>query len=395
MTAPSILGQLSNLQEMQQQLLISLPADQAGRQFHPELPSLCWLYGRGVYLELFWLREFLAGDDTLTQRVRHLFTPGELPLSEQCAQLPPVDHLILWADDIRDEHLRRLATSGALGDHPHLANDRLAWFLLQEQAKLYERMLELLNQRQLQLPRDYHCRQTLSPAEPAWEIRELSQGHYRIGARDEPRAYDVELPPQAVELSSFRIALTPVSNAQYLAFMQAGGYQDRTLWSGEGQGWLQSEPAQHPEFWRQDPEGNWYEVVLNGVSELPPQEPVTGINRFEAEAYARWAGLQSEQFEGAILQHEYQWEIAARSGVLQQTGRVWEWCGNPFHTYPDYQPFPGTRPPADDTQNTLRGASLHTHKVLRRASQRHWAPASARHLFSGARLVFPPRHQWN
>ncbi len=395
MTSPTLLGQLSRLQEMQQQLLTSLPPDEAGRQFHPELPILSWLYGHGVYLERHWLREFLAGDDDLTQRIRHLFIPGQLPLGEQCAQLPPVDHLILWADEIRDEHLRRLATPGALGDHPHLANDRLAWFVLQEQARLYERMLELLNQRQRGLPQDYRCRQLLNPTEPAWEIRELSQGHYRIGAREEPRAYDVELPPQAVELSSFRIALTPVSNAQYLAFMQAGGYRDPSLWSEPGQRWLPTATTHHPQYWHQDPDGHWYEIALNGPSDLHPEEPVAGINRFEAEAFACWAGRQSERFEGAILQHEYQWEIAARSGVLQQTGRVWEWCGNPFHTYPDYQPFPDSLPPADETQAMLRGASLHTQKVLRRASLRHWAPASARHLFAGARLVFPPRHQWN
>jgi iron(II)-dependent oxidoreductase len=379
---------------MQQQLLTSLPDDEAQRQFHPALPSLCWLYGRGVYLELYWLRAFLEGDADLTQRVDHLFAPGGLSLSEQCCQLPPVAHLVHWANEIHDEHLRRLATPNALKDHPYLENDRLGWFLLQEQAKLYETMLELLNQRQLEQPQQHRCQAILTPAKPNWEIRELSQGHYRIGARDEPRAYDNELPPQAVELSSFRIALTPVSNAQYLAFMSDGGYEEIELWSQEGQQWLKT-ASRHPEYWRQDGMGNWYEVALNGTSDLPPEEPVVGIGHFEAEAFAHWIARQEKAFAGAILQHEYQWEIAARSGVLQQTGRGWEWCGNPFHSYPDYRPFPAKQPAATERQYSLRGASLHTQPVLRRASLRHWADASDHHHFAGMRLVFPARHQWN
>jgi iron(II)-dependent oxidoreductase len=395
MTSPILLGQLSSLHQMQQQLLSAVPPEDASRQFHPELPSLCWLYGRGVHLELHWLRAFLQQDDEPSRRIEHLFTPGDLTLAEQCRRLPSTQHLIHWADEIRDEHLRRLATPGALPEHPHLANDRLAWHLVQEQAKLYEQMLELLNLRQLHLSPPHRCRQPLIPAAPAWESRELSQGHYRIGARDEPRAYDNELPPQAVELSSFRIALTPVSNAQYLAFMTAGGYEDTDLWSEEGKPWLLQARRHHPEYWRQDDSGSWYEIAINGTSDLPPQEPVAGVNRYEAEAFARWVGQQGGAFEGAVLQHEYQWEIAARSGVLQQTGRAWEWCSNNFHTYPEYQPFPGSYSAADTRHTILRGASLHTQQVLRRASLRHWAAASERHHFAGMRLVFPARHQWN
>jgi iron(II)-dependent oxidoreductase len=395
MTTPTLLGQLSDLYEMQQQLLISLPGDEASQQFHPLLPSLCWLYGRGVYLELYWLRTFLDNDEALTQRIHHLFTPGELSLPEQCAQLPSAEHLMHWADEIRDEHLRRLANPKSLPEHPYLENDRLVWYLLQELAKLYEEMLELLNQRQLKQPQIHQCQTILRPAAPTWETRELSQGHYRIGAREEPRAYDNELPPQAVELSSFRIALTPVSNAQFLSFMFEGGYEESELWSQEGRQWLETTPCRHPEHWRQDEAGNWYEIALNGTSDLHPNEPIAGIGHFEAEAYAHWVDRQGEEFAGAILQHEYQWEIAARSGVLQQTGRVWEWCGNPFHTYPDYRPFPSAQPAASPRQFVLRGASLHTQPVLRRASLRHWADRSDHHHFTGMRLVFPARHQWS
>jgi len=291
-----------------------------------------------------------------------------------------------------------MATPGALRDHPLTLNERLQWFLLQEQAKLFEAMLEVLNQRSLQQPAaDHPCAVPLMPATPDWQTREISQGHYRIGARDEPRAYDNERPPQAVELSSFRIALSPVSNAHYLAFMQAGGYESSDLWSKEGQQWLESQAQRHPAYWRLNRAGDWYEVAINGNTDLPAGEPVAGINRFEAEAFAKWVSQLSGEFAGAVLQHEYQWEVATRSGVLPQPGRVWEWCSNPFHPYPEYQPFPGDTFPIPQSHQhySLRGGSLHTQQVLRRPSLRHWADEADNFHFSGARLVFPPRHQWN
>jgi gamma-glutamyl hercynylcysteine S-oxide synthase len=399
MTPPTILSQMSGLHEMQRHLLESRSNEICAKRFHPQLASLNWYFGRGVYQELYWLREMLTGESDLSRRIKHLFSPGELSLKEQCDQLPPTDHLINWGTEIRDEHLRRMANQGALPDHLLMINDRLTWFLLQEQAKLYEYMLTTLNQEQLQYQdQNYRSGQPLQPTLPGWETKELSQGHYRIGSRNDPRAYDNELPPQAVELSGYRIALTPISNAQFLSFMQSEGYSNKELWSEAGWEWQSQNQARHPEYWRQDIKGDWYEVALNGPSHLPPDEPVTGINLYEAQAFASWTAKQGGDFSGAILQHEYQWEMAARSGVLTNTGRAWEWCSNTLHGYPEFRPFPDTTVSEnafDRNYQVLKGGSLHTQKVLRRASFRHWATPSDRHHISSARLVFPARHSWN
>jgi iron(II)-dependent oxidoreductase len=384
---------------MQIYLLTSIPAEDCAKRFHPQLATLNWYYGRGAYLELLWLRERLQNDDDLSMRVKQLFSQNGLSLERQCSQLPPVEHLINWGSEIHDEHLRRLATPSALPDHPWLQNDRLPWFLLQEQAKLYETMLVLLNQRSLiEQDQAYLCKAPLQAEAPKWETKEISQGHYRIGARDEPRAYDNELPPQAVELSSFRIALTPVSNAQYLGFMQQGGYGDKSLWSDEGWQWLTQNGYTHPEYWRQDQSGNWYELAINGNAHLPPEEPVSGISHYEAQAFCNWVDRAGGEYAGAVIQHEYQWEMAVRTGVVKQIGRAWEWCSNHFQPYPSFQPFPDDAdsiPAEVEKQITLRGASLHTQPVLRRASFRHWALPSDHHQITTVRLVFPPRHKWH
>ncbi|MEI2707994.1 MAG: SUMF1/EgtB/PvdO family nonheme iron enzyme [Chitinophagaceae bacterium] len=74
----------------------------------------------------------------------------------------------------------------------------------------------------------------------------MTQGHYRIGSREESFAYDNEFPPQAVELSSFRIAQLPVTNAEFLGFMAEGGYARPEFWDAEGQAWLTSRQGHRP-----------------------------------------------------------------------------------------------------------------------------------------------------
>jgi iron(II)-dependent oxidoreductase len=384
---------------MQAQLLESASAADAASIFHPDLGSLNWLYGASVYQELYWLREVVMGDADLAKRIEQLFRPGELSLQERCDRLPPKDHLLRWAAEVRDDHLMWLANPAMLGGHPLLDHERLQWFLIQEQAKHYENMLLALNQRSLHV-KDlaYRPAAPLQAAKPHWETKEISQGHYRIGARNRPDAYDNELPPQAVEMSSFRIAVRPVSNSQYLSFMQAGGYADRHLWTNAGWAWQQTARVQHPEYWRQDCAQNWYGIGINGPSALPPDEPVYGISQYEAQAFTIWVDSLGGEFTGASLQHEYQWELAARSKVIEPFGRAWEWCSNPFHPYPEFQPFPDQTTSVQDFSEariSLRGASMHTQPLLRRPSFRHRAAANQRYQHAGLRLIFPPRHRWN
>jgi len=251
LTDPLILGQLSGLHGMLCDLATGVPASEANLRFHPELASLAWYLGRSVYRETYWLREVVAGDADLTQRVREVFVPGALDLETQCRRLPPIDHLLSWAREIQDEHLRRLATPGALPAHPLMREDRLPWLLLQEGARDYERMLAVLLARALDRPyASYGVRERLRARTPAPAFAEVTQGHYRIGSRHQPFAYDNELPPQAVELSSYRIAKRPVSNAEYLAFLEAGGYERGDLWSEEGRAWLTASRAAAPWQWR-------------------------------------------------------------------------------------------------------------------------------------------------
>lgn len=387
------LGQLSALQQMMTQLIEPLSERQCRLGHPPALAPLLWYYGRATYLETWLLRHQVQGESDLTDRVAEIFTPGALPAEAQWQRLPPKDHLLNWALELQDENLMRLANSDRLPDHGLLSDNRLILLINQARALLYEQMLQTLVEQRLQQAEPYRVARPLVAAGPTADLVGVSQGHYRIGAKDDPAARDNELPPQIVNLSNFRIDRQPVNNAAWLAFMQAGGYGTEAYWSAPGWDWRQGIDAR-PHHWRQDEQGAWYGVGLNGPADLPPEDPVMGISHHEAHAYARWVDSLGGELSGAVVQHEYQWEVAMRTRALSPSGRAWEWCANRFEPYSEFQP--GLEPDGGMEQFTgeefvLRGGCLHSQPPLRRLSFRQHAGAGTRTLFAGTRLVFPPQ----
>ncbi len=391
-----ILGQLNGLQGMMVELIQSTPEKDCYTSFHSDIPPLAWLLGRAVYTEIYWLREILQGDNDLSKRVEHLFAKGVKVNQKLIKQLPPQEHLLNWALELQENNLILLANPGQLPDHPLLKNEHIPLRILQEYALRYEQLIAQLNQRAMQQMVPYQVIKELKPSAPSREFVEMHGGHYRIGAKKNPQAMDNELPAQVVELSSYRIHKNPVSNAEWLAFMQADGYANQALWSDEGWQWLQQTRVTHPAYWKQDIMRRWFTIGLNGSSDLIPEDAVCGISQYEANAYANWVSAQAteedKELMGAVVQHEYQWESCTRTNNIRRNQQVREWCSNEFHPYTGYIQ-PQNREAQSDfagDKQVIRGSSMHSSRVLQRASYRYAADASMRSLFTGTRLVFPP-----
>ncbi|MCW8945199.1 MAG: formylglycine-generating enzyme family protein [Sedimenticola sp.] len=393
MQAAHPLGQLSALQQMMTELIEPLDESICSQSLHPDLAPLLWYYGNAAYVETLLIRGLVQNDTDLTDRVEPIFAAGTLTKEQQWERLPPKEHLLNWAMELQDDNLMRLANRDQLPPHDLLNNDRLIHLICQRRAELYEQMLQVLVEYRLSLDEPYTAVIPLKPQTPTAHHIGISQGHYRIGAKQDATARDNEQPAQMVKLSNFRIDREPVTNGAFLAFMKTDGYDRQSLWSNAGWDWKKNQ-KNHPHHWRQDTRDNWYGVSLNGPADLIVSDPLMGISRYEAEAYANWVASLGGELSGAVLQHEFQWEVAMRTQALKPNGRVWEWCANTFEPYSEFVSDPepiGSSSLFTLGQSVLRGSSLHTQLPLKRITYRQHADAGNQRTFSGTRLVYPPK----
>ncbi|NNL84020.1 MAG: ergothioneine biosynthesis protein EgtB [Myxococcales bacterium] len=231
-----------------------------------------------------------------------------------------------------------------------------------------------------------------------------SGGRFTFGHDGAGFFFDNEKPAHDQLLRPFELASRPATNAEYLDFIRDGGYETPTLWLSEGWGAIQERKITQPLYWFGGGE-DFQNFTLSGLSPVDPEEPVTHVSYYEADAFARWSG--------ARLPTEYEWEHAAgdapatgnlletgrlhpgvgvaRSGLTQLYGDVWEWTQSP------YSPYPGFRAPAGAlceyngkfmcNQFVLRGGSCATPRSHIRKTYRNFFPADARWQFSGIRLA--------
>ena len=227
------------------------------------------------------------------------------------------------------------------------------------------------------------------------------EGIVEIGHPSGGFAFDNESPRHRSLLQPHALANRPVTNAEYAAFVHDGGYEEPSLWLSEGWDTISREQWQRPFYWQEDLAS---EFTLAGVQPIDPNAPVSHISYFEADAFARWAGMR--------LPTEAEWESAAASlpvqgnlldtksfhpqaakggdGLLQMFGDVWEWTASPYVSYPGFRPLAGALGEYNgkfmNGQWVLRGGSCATPREHLRATYRNFFPPHARWQFMGIRL---------
>jgi ergothioneine biosynthesis protein EgtB len=223
-----------------------------------------------------------------------------------------------------------------------------------------------------------------SNAGPAWIA--FDGGMTEIGHAGPGFAFDNELPRHRQYLAPFALAARLTTNAEYLEFVEAGGYDDPSLWLSEGWDRVAGGDMRHPLYWVRDEQGGWMEFTLRGLAPLDPRRPVSHVSLYEADAYARW--------RGARLPLEAEWETAADAAgdrLAQLFGACWQWTASSYAPYPGFAPAPGALGEYNGkfmvNQYVLRGSSCATPPGHARASYRNFFPAGARWQFSGIRLA--------
>jgi ergothioneine biosynthesis protein EgtB len=233
----------------------------------------------------------------------------------------------------------------------------------------------------------------------------FQEGLYEIGHGIESFCYDNETPKHREFLSGFELGSRLVTNKEYLQFIEDGGYRDTTLWLSDGWTTAEREHWEAPMYWEMK-DGQWWNFKLTGLQKVNLSEPVCHISYYEADAYARWAGLR--------LPTETEWEVAASQiplkgnfveeknfhpialkddseGLQQMYGDVWEWTQSAYSAYPGYKTLPGALGEYNGKfmsgQMVLRGGSCATSVTHIRKTYRNFFYPGSRWQFMGIRLA--------
>ncbi|MDB5855969.1 MAG: ergothioneine biosynthesis protein EgtB [Herminiimonas sp.] len=247
----------------------------------------------------------------------------------------------------------------------------------------------------------YDTRLPLRHAAPpplAW--RSVESGVVHIGhdaVVQDGFCFDNETPRHRQFVEPFALAQRLITNGEYLQFVQAGGYENPSLWMSEGWEWIRSQGIRHPLYWQSADENRWQEFTLHGMQPLDLAAPASHLSWFEADAYARSveARLPTEaEWECAVTQAAQPAGPNAQGGQpdLQQVfGACWQWTSSSYAPYPGFAPAGGAIGEYNGkfmcNQHVLRGSSCATPAGHSRASYRNFFPATARWQFSGIRLA--------
>lgn len=440
MDKATLLAELEQARQRTRALITSLPDDRLDVPYHPGVNPPLWEMGHASFFYEVFVLNWLDG------------TPSYNPAMDDLWDSFHVDHRDRWCQALFPGRADTLAYFDTIYDriaerirHKPLTDEDLYLYryAIFHQNMHIESLIWCRQTAGYPAPPDYHPERAAPGDQVAGDVT-IPEGRWVIGMPGESASYatddfafDNEKPRFEVELASFAISRVPVSNRDFLMFVEDGGYRRPELWSFGGRKWLQTEIdvalihgseeplmrlPRHPLYWRWHDE-QWQERLFDCWQPLNLDAPVTHVTYWEAEAWCRWAGRR--------LPTEYEWEVAALGnrpgepfrrfpwgndpvsperadmsgrtmaqnpvwdypegespfGCRQMIGTVWEWTSSQFFPYDgfriDMYPFMSTLQFGD--HKVTRGGSCATSASLIRGTYRQAYLPMRSDVFTGFR----------
>jgi len=257
---------------------------------------------------------------------------------------------------------------------------------------------------------------TTAPESSPLQFIEYDETVITVGHDGDGFAYDNEGPQHRALVPAFSLATRPVTNGDYISFIEENGYSRPEFWLSLGWMTVNEQRWDAPLYWTKR-DGSWWNFTLSGLRPVDESELVTHISYFEAHAYANWAGarLPTEfewehaasgyPIEGNFVEDELFHPTAASSAVStekaasdlrlhQMFGDVWEWTHSAYSPYPGYRAAPGALGEYNGkfmcNQYVLRGGSCATSRTHIRRTYRNFFQPEKRWQFTGIRLARDP-----
>jgi gamma-glutamyl hercynylcysteine S-oxide synthase len=336
--------------------------------YAPTLNPPLWELGHVGWFQEYWIGRNRERDRGIGCDPAHARGPSLLHGADSLYDSGTVAHRSRWELPLPDAAATRRYLAGALAQTLELleqlprnpGDPELYFFRL---AALHE---EMHAEAACYMARALGVPLAAKPIAPARVPRqaevEVPAQAFRLGYDGPGFAFDNELGSHEVHLEAFKIDAQPVTWARFLAFAEAGGYEQQRWWSEPGWAWLRQSGRPDHETQAHDPD-----------------EAAVHLSAHEAQAWCRWAGRR--------LPTEAQWECAALTVSGFTWGQVWEWTASAFQPYPGFKPHPyrDYSAPWFGSRTVLRGACPATSAALAHPRYRNFFEPHRCDVFAGFR----------